>query len=632
MAWSNTEFRGSNRARVSLVVVCTSLSAACVAAQSASECVEDCGVCGRCDDGQCQYDARAAAQPDCAAEREDPCDGRDNDGDGVVDEPPTCWSPVYAFSGARGTLCLGDGADAPAGCLGEGATAEAPLFWLASHPIPATVAVRQCSLGDDHVFVSDWATATAGYAGTAISEPAAGWEALGYRCGPVLGYAWGDTPELAGAALPLGSPCRLTRHVAGAANAEHPLGLHDTTLGAAAALPGAACEASQRYVVLSRDTHCDGGDLPAACLLAPCPAIATGALVAPGGDDPIVAPGERFTHTFRLRNTGQLSWAPSWVITPESPERIGEAPIPLGAEVAPGAETALVVTTTAPLVGVDVRDDWALRPSPGAPPVVALPFEFDVATNDVATLGWVLPGRWQIVPTNHFFFVELELGSVVDNDGWAGDWTLVREEGVLTRSPLVPLPTTLNPGGGVRFRIPAITPLEAGTYGERWHLERPDGSVAPVDGAASFAFSVQVVSEDRALLLAETFPDGTSWRAGTSFVKTWLVRNAGDHAWAPGWTLRHVAGDLAYTEDVTVDVGLEPGDDWLLVVPLRVPADDAGANWLDLWELRSASGRLITVLSLRAGGERDLHDRTGAAGERGWLWAAIDRAAACDGR
>jgi len=153
-----------------------------------------------------------------------------------------------------------------------------------------------------------------------------------------------------------------------------------------------------------------------------------------------------------------------------------------------------------------------------------------------------------------------------------------------------------------------------------------------VDGAASFTFSIQVGSAERALLLAETFPDGTAWRAATSLLKTWTVRNAGDEAWAPGWSLRRVGGDLSDAERLTVDAGLEPGEDWLLAVPLRVPPGDAGALWLDLWELRSASGRLITVLSTRDDGAPTLHDRVGADGERGWLWAAIHRAASCDPR
>ena len=78
------------------------------------------------------------------------CNGLDDDGNGVADDPPECWKAVYRFNNSAGYRCWGlNPASPPAKCSGYKLEIEA--FIVASQPVQNTFDARQCSKLNDHI-------------------------------------------------------------------------------------------------------------------------------------------------------------------------------------------------------------------------------------------------------------------------------------------------------------------------------------------------------------------------------------------------------------------------------------------------------------------------------------------------
>jgi hypothetical protein len=78
-------------------------------------------------------------------------------------------------------------------------------------------------------------------------------------------------------------------------------------------------------------------------------------------DDTTFAPGETFTMTWRLKNTGTSTWTPGYVLRYYSGETFG-APkeISLGREVLPGEEIDISIQMKAPANPGTYRSDWVM--------------------------------------------------------------------------------------------------------------------------------------------------------------------------------------------------------------------------------------------------------------------------------
>ncbi len=83
-------------------------------------------------------------------------------------------------------------------------------------------------------------------------------------------------------------------------------------------------------------------------------------------DDTQYRPGDAFTKTWRLKNTGTCTWNTSYALVFAKGEKMG-APteIPLSGEVAPGQTVDLSVNMTAPDVLGVYQSDWQLRDDKG---------------------------------------------------------------------------------------------------------------------------------------------------------------------------------------------------------------------------------------------------------------------------
>lgn len=604
------------RAATVAIALAGLLASGCVEAAAVGHCDEGaaCGPCGRCVEGTCQSDSAALAQSTCVATAPDPCDGEDNDGNGIIDDPPGCWAEVWEFSGPDGVRCFGvDQRHPPGTCRGYWPFAEAPAFWLASLPVPGTVPLVQCSRGADHVLVS------VGGLGWDVSADA--WEALGYDCGLTLGYAWVDAaPFSPGAGFERGAPCALTRWVsAPEPGGEPPLGRHAVALGGRAAPPGFACAAGLGATVVASSPAC-GATGPAECAVPTCGPVVRGEVVARAlDDDALVSPGAALTQVWTVRNTGEARWSAGWTFTPltAGSRAVGPAAVPLRADVAPGEEATLTVAFTAADAGVDVSEAWALREEVGGAALVALPFRYDVAAEVVAEVPWVLPAARDAWSPEFYSRFRLRLVNPTDVS-WGPDFRLVRELGTASRVAELKIPSLVYAHGQIELDIPAISPATPGVYPERWRFESPGGDRIPINGAATLDFVLSVRGDSMAVVTGETVPDGARIPPGTPFVKSWRLRSVAGGGWREGAILRHVDGGLALVEEVAVPGPWEAGAEVEVAVPLRVPTGGAGATYTDRWELVGGDGELVTIVD-----RDDVAATLRPLNGPGWLWSTV---------
>jgi Ig-like domain from next to BRCA1 gene len=125
----------------------------------------------------------------------------------------------------------------------------------------------------------------------------------------------------------------------------------------------------------------------------------------------------------------------------------------------------------------------------------------------------------------------------------------------------------------------------------------PAESVTPV--APATPSSTPVVSSspsvsgcDRASLIAETVPDGTTMARGTAFTKTWTLKNTGACTWNASYSLIFVKGDSMGGEPHTLPfTSVAPGEIIQVSVDLQAPLSGDSAR--GYWMLRNASGVLF---------------------------------------
>jgi hypothetical protein len=79
-----------------------------------------------------------------------------------------------------------------------------------------------------------------------------------------------------------------------------------------------------------------------------------------------VEPGQTVERVWRVRNSGTCTWTPQYELIPVEGPSFGVSPIPLSGPIAPGEETDLRLTVSAPTATGFYAGGWALRNPGGA--------------------------------------------------------------------------------------------------------------------------------------------------------------------------------------------------------------------------------------------------------------------------
>ena len=91
-----------------------------------------------------------------------------------------------------------------------------------------------------------------------------------------------------------------------------------------------------------------------------------------------------------------------------------------------------------------------------------------------------------------------------------------------------------------------------------------------------------------------TVPDGTRYAPGTSFQKTWRLRNIGSCTWTTSYALVFSSGEqMGAPASVNFPHNVAPGDTVDLSVSMTAPS--SAGHYFSYWKLRNASGVIFGI-------------------------------------
>ncbi len=258
----------------------------------------------------------------------------------------------------------------------------------------------------------------------------------------------------------------------------------------------------------------------------------------PGGESPpddgtAFDPGDTFTKSWTLSNSGTSTWIPGDYYATRVSGDFGPSTLPLDGEVAPG-ETAVLT------------GDFEV---PDAEGVLRVTYQMTGPNGLFGVQFWVEIVVGDGVDDARFVTESEPHDDTVFGPGqtFTKSWTL-QNIGTTTWDPygyrvanttnlfgpaLLRLGGEVAPGAQVEVQGNFLVPTEPGTYQDVYQMEGPEGLFGE-------QFWVRiVVSEsgvDDARLVSETAPDpGTQYSAGDTFTKQWTLENTGTSVWTTGY-------------------------------------------------------------------------------------------------
>lgn len=90
-----------------------------------------------------------------------------------------------------------------------------------------------------------------------------------------------------------------------------------------------------------------------------------------------------------------------------------------------------------------------------------------------------------------------------------------------------------------------------------------------------------------------TVPDGTRYAPGTTFQKTWRLKNIGTCTWTKSYSLVFDSGDRFGAQDVNFPIDVPPGA--TVDLSLNMTAPSAAGHYFSYWRLKNASGVIFGI-------------------------------------
>jgi len=113
---------------------------------------------------------------------------------------------------------------------------------------------------------------------------------------------------------------------------------------------------------------------------------------------------------------------------------------------------------------------------------------------------------------------------------------------------------------------------------------------SPVTPTLTITPTVEISGEDKLEFVADvTVPDGTTFKPGETFVKTWKLRNSGTSTWSSGHALVFVSGEqMGAAASVPLSTTVPPGETGDVSVSLTAPASTG--SYFGFWMMRGPAG------------------------------------------
>ncbi len=357
-------------------------------------------------------------------------------------------------------------------------------------------------------------------------------------------------------------------------------------------------------------------------------------------DGTVFAPNAGFTKTWRLKNVGTCTWTTSYALVFESGEKMGGPDsVAMPKTVVPGDTVDVSVNLTAPNAVGSYRGYWRFQNANGV--------RFGLGSD--GTKAWWVDIRVSGTPASGYNYdfgtssspVAAGFNRVTETTayssggfGWTDTSTLESRDRSTVSDPLRrDFVMSSSASRGFRVDLPSKSYTVTLTMGDNDFAHdnmqvKANGTVmlADVDSAAgSYAvnsFNVNVTTGslllefadlggsdptwvvngvtiapssttsdcDRAQLIADvTVPDGTLFSPGTTFTKTWRLKNIGTCTWTPQYLLVFDSGNqMGGPSSVNLPVTVVPGQ--TVDLSLQLTAPNAGGSYRGYWKFQNANG------------------------------------------
>jgi hypothetical protein len=198
---------------------------------------------------------------------------------------------------------------------------------------------------------------------------------------------------------------------------------------------------------------------------------------------PPFSPGDRFTKTWRVKNTGSCDWPRGFKIMFISGDRFGADTIEIGQKVTAGSVTEISLSMKAPYLSGVVSSNWQLATDIGKPfgsvlsASITLPEAPAVAPggclNSVLISDVTIPNGTELKTGESFTKTWL-----VKNTGtctWNKDFKITFVGGDLLGSDTRKIRQIVGPGSSAEISLPMVAPGNSGTVSTAWQMASDEG-------------------------------------------------------------------------------------------------------------------------------------------------------------
>ena len=316
-------------------------------------------------------------------------------------------------------------------------------------------------------------------------------------------------------------------------------------------------------------------------------------------DGTVIQPGEQFTKTWRIRNSGTKPWDQSYSLAFFAHNSMnGPASIPLTRKVKPGEVIELSVTLTAPKTPGRHRSTWKMRSPDGlffeyeqyAEILVPRPMKPKTQLNEARFVADVtFPDETVVQPGQRF--VKTWRIRNTGTTTWGEGYRLAFFSDSKMGGPnSVPLPPA-NPGDTVEVSVPLVAPARSGLHRSTWKPHDPKGNFFDFDLFTLIKVAADPQFDEASWVADISIADGTTLKPGEIFVKTWRIRNTGTTTWGPGYRLAFFGDDRMGGPDSIPLPAAKPGESAEISVTLTAP-DTPGLH-KSTWKGRTSQGKFF---------------------------------------
>ncbi len=198
---------------------------------------------------------------------------------------------------------------------------------------------------------------------------------------------------------------------------------------------------------------------------------------------PAFNPGDKFTKTWRVKNSGSCDWPRGFQIMFVGGDRFGANTTTINQKVKAGGVVEISIPMTAPYLAGVVNSNWQLATDIGKPfgqvlsAVITLP-ESVVASggclNAVLISDETIPSGTVLSPGEKFTKTWL-----IKNTGtctWTGDFKITFAGSDMLSSDTTKIRQNVGPGSNGQISLAMAAPGSSGTYSSAWQLASDDGT------------------------------------------------------------------------------------------------------------------------------------------------------------